>query len=240
MAKKRAGKPNPQQAFNIGVGFHEASIRSGTSVQDPNNPRATVSPATPTIVNAAFAAELYIKALVLSRDPDVEGHNLEWLFINALDDSERDTLAKHYQAHTGADRDRLLSDLSRFGRAFMEWRYVYEASEGLLDAGALLAFSRAAYLAVRELRPAWPVTDYIHSRLSAPSPFSVHYYREAGATAEQALARVFGGNAPHPNSATGNDKNSGRPTGWAIFNHKPTTLNVRTRRRPNPKDGSAG
>lgn len=219
MPKPRSRKPDPHQAFNIGVGFHEAFIRCGTNVPDPNDPKVQISPGAPTIVNAAFASELYLKALALDRKPDLDGHDLEWLFKNALLDDERSSISAHYRESTGANPARLLSDLSRFGRAFVDWCYVYEAAEHMIDSGALFALTRSAYLAVRDLRPDWSITDYLHGRLSAPTQMGGQMYMSEPLTEEQALAKFFGGMPPHPGFATGQNEPPRRPVGWAIFNH---------------------
>lgn len=235
MEKPAKPKPSAQQAFNIAVSFHEGSVRCGTNEIDPNTGQQ-IAPLAPDIVTAAFAAELYMKALVLRREPEVCGHNLEWLFKNALDDAERKAIGSHYQTLIGADSNRLLSDLEKFARAFTEWRYVFEVNERMAEANALLAFVRAAYFAVRDIAPEWPVSQYLHERILAPRDLAAGMYSAEGATLEQALA-AFGFVRPKPNVTESKDDGAGRPTGWAVLNHKSASVGIKNvRRRSNPKD----
>jgi len=69
-----------QQAFLIGVDFHEAAIRAGTTVTDPDG--APVPTICPMIVSYAFAAELYLKSLlnVGSGLGPAKAHKLKVLF----------------------------------------------------------------------------------------------------------------------------------------------------------------
>jgi hypothetical protein len=69
-----------QQAFLIGIDFHEAAIRAGVEVKDPEG--APIVALCPMIVSYAFAVELYLKALASlgTGRPPIKGHKLHVLF----------------------------------------------------------------------------------------------------------------------------------------------------------------
>lgn len=237
MAKKSAPSvaPDAQDAFNSAIGFHEAAVRTGSGIYNPASHKV-VAPTAPTVVNTAFAAELHMKAIALRRLPDVQGHNLEWLFNKALNQEERETIAKHFKAQTGRGLDELSADLAGIAPAFVEWRYVYESDKRNIDAEALHEFAKAAYLAVRELEPSWPVEKFLHDRIvnSRPYMMSAEVRRGGYAFGSSRLDRL------NANLTAGEDKSAMASSGWAIFNHKGVPVGPKSGDGSNEKDGSSG
>jgi len=89
-----------QQAFLIGVDFHEAALRTSVSVRDTDG--APVTTLCPMIVSYAFAAELYLKSMAtLGRAmPPAKTHKLKVLFGRLCPDLQA-SIAQRYLARTG-------------------------------------------------------------------------------------------------------------------------------------------
>jgi hypothetical protein len=155
-----------QQAFLIGIDFHEAAIRSGVTVQDPNG--APVTALCPMIVAYAFAAELYLKSMMgLGRGKGpAKAHKLKVLFGRLCPDLQA-SVAQRYEARTGRGRPALESDLTAFSNAFTDWRYVFEGEGQQVRVNILIAFVKALYEEARARQPAWSVRDDQNRRLLA-------------------------------------------------------------------------
>ncbi|MFZ5747286.1 MAG: hypothetical protein ACOY45_06465 [Pseudomonadota bacterium] len=150
-----------QQAFLIGVDFHEAAVRSSLTEHDPLG--APIVALCPMIVCYAFAAELYLKSLMPRRR---KGHKLNMLFAHVPVDAQG-RIAQQYTDRTGRDRTALEGDLKAFAKAFEEWRYIFEGEGQQLRVNLLIAFTKAVYETARELQPTWIVRDYLDQRLRA-------------------------------------------------------------------------
>jgi hypothetical protein len=150
-----------QQAFLIGVDFHEAAIRAGTEVRDPSG--VPVVALCPMIVCYAFAAALYIKSMLAGTR---RNHRLNVLFGNLPADVQAD-IAKRYRTRTGRGRSLLDEDLRSLATAFVEWRYVFEGEGQQLHLNLLIAFTRAALEVIRARHPEWPMRHYHAERLRA-------------------------------------------------------------------------
>ncbi len=150
-----------QQAFLIGVDFHEAAIRSGTEFRDPAG--APILALCPMIVCYAFAAELYIKSLLTSRRLN---HRLNVLFGHLPSNVQTD-IAERYRTRTGRDRKALDNDLRTLATAFVDWRYVFEGEGQQVHVNLLIAFTKSAFEAIRARRPDWIVRPYLDERLRA-------------------------------------------------------------------------
>ncbi len=185
-----------QQAFLIGIDFHEAAIRASVEVIDQEG--APVIALCPMIVSCAFAAELYLKALATlgTGRPPIRGHKLHLLF-GRLSDQTRPVIADAYKARTGRDATALVGDLRAFSDAFIEWRYIFEGAGRQVRVNLLIAFVQASYEAVRKLYPEWAVrTDQDH-RL-----------REPPQTPNMTVANLGGGTFLHIVDGTGGQLNA--------------------------------
>jgi hypothetical protein len=149
-----------QQSFLIGIDFHEAALRAGLEIRDPQG--APIAALCPMIVCYAFAAELYLKSL--SRTT-IKNHRLNVLYHH-LDDPTRERIAKVYQARTGRSRD-LEDDLRAFSQAFKDWRYIFEGQGQQLRVNLLIAFTKSVYETIRQVQPTWAVRPHQHERLLA-------------------------------------------------------------------------
>jgi hypothetical protein len=150
-----------QQAFLIGLDFHEAALRAGLEIYDPAG--VPITALCPMIVSYAFAAELYLKSLAGSA---IKNHRLNVLY-GRLSDQIRDDIAAFYQARTGRGPRDLEGDLRAFAVAFTDWRYVFEGHGQQLRVNLLVAFTRAVFETIRLRRPAWEVSSYRDGRIRA-------------------------------------------------------------------------
>jgi len=142
-----------QQAFLIGIAFHEAAIRSAREVVDRDG--APVIALCPMVVNYAFAAELYLKSL-MPKAP--RGHRLNVLFAK-LEPSFRDAITVRYESRTGRLAVDLQKDILALSNLFVEWRYVFEGEGQVAHSNLLIAFTKAVYETIRTSFPAWPVNE---------------------------------------------------------------------------------
>lgn len=155
-----------QQAFLIGVDFHEAAIRSAVTVRDPEG--APIHALCPMIVSYAFAAELYLKSMAeLGRGRGrAKGHKLKVLYGRLCPDLQS-SIAWRYTARTGRTPRELDGDLAAFSDAFADWRYVFEGEGQQVRVNILIAFVRALYEEARARQPNWSVRTDQHQRLIA-------------------------------------------------------------------------
>lgn len=153
-----------QQAFLIGVDFHEAAIRSGVTVRDPEG--APVHALCPMIVSYAFAAELYLKSMAsLGRAmPTAKTHKLKVLFGRLCPDLQA-SISQRYTVRTGRTPQELDGDLAAFSDAFADWRYVFEGEGQQVRVNILIAFVKALYEEARARQPGWSVRKDQHQRL---------------------------------------------------------------------------
>lgn len=152
-----------QSAFDLGVSFHEAALRSTEPVRDG---LGVVSPTGPAIVCAAFACELYLKALQGAASQILpRGHELEKLF-GGIPILAQQSIRDDYDVALSKYGFILKDDLTEISRAFEKWRYMYEEDGQHVNQAAVFMFARAIYLTVRATQSGWPVTPYLHKRLS--------------------------------------------------------------------------
>lgn len=177
-----------QQAFLIGVDFHEAAIRAGTEVRDPTG--APIVALCPMIVCYAFAAELYIKSMLTGTR---RNHRLNVLFGHLASDVQTD-IAEHYRTRTGRGRAVLDDDLRTLATAFVDWRYVFEGEGQQLHVNLLIAFTKAVFETIRERRPDWAVNPYLDERLRANET-----------TPSMTIANLGGGTFVHLIDGTGGE-----------------------------------
>jgi hypothetical protein len=171
--------------------FHEAAVRCGVEDKDPLG--APVIPLCPMIVCFAFASELYLKSLAGLRGGlgPTDRHKLNMLF-GRLSDQVKDEIAGAYEARTGRPRTTLESDLNELAKAFVEWRYVYEADGRQLHTNLLIAFALAVYETVRKLRADWEISAYVDERI-----------RSTADNTSMTVANLGGGTFVHVVDGTG-------------------------------------
>jgi hypothetical protein len=150
-----------QQAFLMGVSFHEAALRAATEHRDVTG--APVTALCPMIVCYAFAAELYLKSLIPQPN---KKHRLNVLFRD-IDTASRRDIATAYHNRTGRDLRTLEDDLKTMASAFMDWRYVFEGEGQQLRLNLLVAFTKAVYESVKSRRPSWEIRAYQDGRCLA-------------------------------------------------------------------------
>lgn len=148
-----------QQAFLLGMQFHEAGIRAANETTDPDG--RTVSTLCPMAVCYAFSAELYLKSMI-SRP--TKSHELKGLF-EQLSTPLRKTVENRYKERTGRGSSVLRSDLGAMSGAFADWRYVFEGDGRKLHFNMLNAFVKSVYECIRLHRPSWKVSSDREARL---------------------------------------------------------------------------
>jgi hypothetical protein len=106
-----------------------------------NSPESIMS--VPTIVNAAFALELYLKSLNIkwqTQNPSGIGGKKAWLksrsavqtghmpskLYLAIDKATRDSLEQQYLQRFGTNGPKLEKILKEYDGIFQDWRYVFE------------------------------------------------------------------------------------------------------------------
>jgi hypothetical protein len=159
-------KQTPQRIFDTANGFYEAALRCMKS--ELNSDGSAMSPMIPSIVNFAFACELYIKSRLMHIDKDTHGHELEKLF-NELDDDFKISLSLEYRKALEVDQASFESDIKTFSNAFTSWRYVYEGkSENSIILHKLIILACALYRVQKKLNPEWEVQNDMDVRLYTP------------------------------------------------------------------------
>ncbi|MBX3488950.1 hypothetical protein [Parvibaculum sp.] len=163
-----------QQAFLIGVDFHEAALRATHEVNDPKG--GTISPTCPMVVCYAFAAELYLKSLLTKT---VRNHRLNVLYEH-LSDEKRHDVAAAYEVRTGRNLSVLRNDLRTLGVAFVDWRYVFEGEGQQLHCNLLVAFTKSVYETIRRHKPDWKVREVLNERFRAEEETPVMTIKNLG------------------------------------------------------------
>ena len=95
----------------------------------------------PFAVNAAFACELFLKAILICNSSNgniAQGHHLESLF-SSLPEAARNQIEGRYTQKCNHDFSSLLTEIDN---AFVDWRYAYEKGVGINISG-ILAFANS-------------------------------------------------------------------------------------------------
>jgi len=100
-----------QQTFLIGVSFHEAALRAGTTTNDRDG--IPVDAVCPMIVCYAFASELYLKSLISSA---INNLRLDVLY-KRIEPQIRNQIASAYKARTSREQRDLEGDLKKNGKS---------------------------------------------------------------------------------------------------------------------------
>lgn len=112
------------KAFMNAMAFHRASQLC--SERRPLSDGSYESLAQPTIVNLAFAIELYLKAIHLkSMGSAARGHNLQQLFQSIGEDHRRGIVEQFNVIDLGEHY--FEAQLAAAASAFNDWRYAHEA-----------------------------------------------------------------------------------------------------------------
>lgn len=112
---------NVERAKNSSRSFHKAFQRAMESRSTGTTQVEML--AVPGIVCAAFAIELGFKALLLQKGAEARGHKLDKLF-GKLESAEQAELIKV----VGITDSDFSKELKAAANAFVDWRYVYEAT----------------------------------------------------------------------------------------------------------------
>lgn len=84
----------------------------------------------PSIVNAAFAVELGLKALIIKSGNQYDReHNFDLLFA-LLPKKEQDSIKFYFFAESRTDEQTFYDLLDKTKNAFIEWRYIFESDGG--------------------------------------------------------------------------------------------------------------
>lgn len=127
----------------------------------------------PTVVNAAFALELYLKSLNMEwqlQDPSSLGGKKAWLksrsavqtghapskLYHAIDIDTRNTLEQQYQRRLqGTNVLKLEKVLEAYDGIFQDWRYVFEGRCKSVDLSSLFSLLAFFYEELHALPQRW-------------------------------------------------------------------------------------
>lgn len=122
-----------EHAFRTSISFQIASTRAFETKFEDDTFKAAIVPA---VVCAAFAVELGMKARIIydgNKEQYKElkgssGHNLERLFA-LLSDTDRGWFIEG----TKLPKSEFIEKLALVSKAFVDWRYVHEKTEQIID-----------------------------------------------------------------------------------------------------------
>lgn len=110
------------EAFQLGESFHRVACDMNPGTWPDIDENDDCHWFVPSIVNMAFACELYLKSLI-SKGPDfMEGHDWEELFA-ALSQQQQTAIVN--DPHFKDDND-FIDKLKEGARIFIDWRYCCE------------------------------------------------------------------------------------------------------------------
>lgn len=127
-----------QQAFLLGVEFHDAAIRAGLPKVEENGTESAA--VIPMVVCYAFSVELYFKSLISHR---TGGHELAVLF-EKINSPIRKEIAAEYELITGRNQRQLEADTQHLSKIFVDWRYVYEGAGQQIYTNLLVSLAKTA------------------------------------------------------------------------------------------------
>jgi hypothetical protein len=142
-----------QQTFGVAANFHIAAVWCSESRTVAG---MVQSPSVAMIAHFAFAIELYLKCILRERSRATKGHDLEVLF-NRLPKEDRRGIEEKLAEISPAAATRFPTALPAFGRAFEEWRYIFESNtEKPISVYVLAELARACFLYIRDEHRDWP------------------------------------------------------------------------------------
>ena len=169
-AAQNPAKLSDQSCFDTGTSFHAAALKCASP--EPIEDGGVFAPTSPVICCLAFACELYLKALLISRNRPSRGHKLE-LLLKALDKADMLGIAQQYESLTGRRRSVMLKDINLVSDAFVEWRYIFETGTTSLSLARLSNIALSIYQYVRLSRINWQVADNLDQKVRMPLPEDV-------------------------------------------------------------------
>lgn len=129
--------------------------------------------AVPTVVNAVFALELYLKSLNIEwkiADPNTLGGKKAWLesrtalqkghapskLFGALDKSIKDELEKTYRGSVPGHKGQELEDsIKSYDGVFQDWRYIFEGNCKTVDLSHLFSLLEFLSKELNKLPQKW-------------------------------------------------------------------------------------
>ena len=161
-ARQPSNLPDPRFVFSTGAAFDRAAtVLLDIFDRDPDAGLGVVIN-----VNAAFAAEVYLKCLHLLAGKRREGHKLDDLF-DSLPDTDKSPIAAEFNQRSKRVFWTKISPgvpetydvelevfLPRIASTFVDWRYIHEATE-LADASGLIEFVDALRRQIERTKPEW-------------------------------------------------------------------------------------
>ena len=168
--RQHEARPKDRSCFDTGVSFHPAAFRC--AVAEDSGPQTISAPTSPLICCLAFACELYLKALLISRRRPSQGHGLVTLF-NALHADDSKAVKEAYEQATGRKSIALAKDLATLSKAFVEWRYIFETGKVQISIHRLANVAQAILRTILSTRPEWEVRDHLKSAVLQPMPEDV-------------------------------------------------------------------
>lgn len=121
-----------QATLNLAVGF--MNVSADLYENKLRRPPFQALSAAPFVVNAAFALELYLKALAQKHGVSLHGHELEKLYKKLSAEAKREIEKVTPQCAASAaleEEPNLPQYLKNLNNAFIEWRYSYETKGGM-------------------------------------------------------------------------------------------------------------
>ena len=181
-----------QSAFDIANGYFEGALRCASPVADPYLPGGIVCPMPPTISCIAFAAEMYMKSLVLGDGQTVlKSHRFDKLF-SLLPLADQQSVRRRFRIYTGLQSLAIPEQIKQFANAFVDWRYAHEGTSNVrLD--YLFDFSRSLFETVRANHPEWVISQYMTERITAPVDSPVLQVTSLGGGAMVRVTKKAGG-----------------------------------------------
>ncbi|MNU41484.1 hypothetical protein D3C71_302190 [compost metagenome] len=157
--------PLRDQMWQQAVEFHESAQRNFEQRIGPDGRYAF--PFTAGVVGLAFAAELYLKTLlVIAHGKAPAVHRLNVLFAK-LPESVRALVKARYEQRRKGAGSVLEYDLVAYSNAFVEFRYVYEGGNKPMDIVGLGQFAAALYETTRRQNPDLQLYEYTHIRVTS-------------------------------------------------------------------------
>lgn len=100
----------------------------------------------PAVVCAAFAIELYFKAIITLEGGSAKGHDLSDLFSRLSSNSQR-----ALTTHLSVTQPAFVQKLKEISGAFVEWRYIFEQQTANIDMVFLNGLAKASRFVVESM-----------------------------------------------------------------------------------------
>lgn len=237
---------NPEmarQAFTSAFSFHEAAVRCQDSDPETGKPSHVTSILAPLATCISFAAELYMKSILLRRlERKVvmrARHYLDKLF-DMLDKDEREIVLQEVEKQDTLPSDQLPQFLAHVADTFVEWRYIYEQPTIVLDTGLLFMFASALYRAARLLEPQWAVPNDLHERITVSESEALHVHVGPDLQLPDFLVDILRQiGIPHTNFAKFKGKYFGQTVPANYFKQKPPTFQTKVGTGSDPENSGS-